>query len=140
MNKNEILQYLHFGRYKKVIIDRRIIPEYHSHVREVVIVDENIIAIEFNSYGYDEGGLTFYIEFRDIDELIVNMQVYLSCDIDSWENINRTGYYPEPIQDCDVSTTDRLVADFIQDSIELPKNSVGIKIHECYWRNMLENR
>ena len=126
--------------YKEVIIDRRIIPEYYSHVREIAIVDENTIAIEFNSYGYDEGGLTFYIEFRDIDELIVNMQEYLSCDIDSWENINRTGYYPEPLHDCDVSTTDKLVAGFIQDAIELPKNSVDIKIPGGYWRDMLENR
>jgi len=139
MTKDDILQYLNFGRYKMMIIDRRIIPEYHRYVREITVIEENTVTIEFKNYGYDEGGLTFYIEFRNIDELITNMQIYLSCDIGLWENINKTGYYPEPIQTCDISTTDRLVADFIQGLIKLPKNSIGIRIPEGYWKNMLKS-
>jgi len=139
MTKDDVLQYLHFGRDKRVIIDRRIIPEYHRYVRDIAVVKENIVAIEFNNYGYDEGGLTFYIKFRDIDELIANIQTYLSCNIDLWENINKTGYYPEPIQDCDIPATDRLVTDIIQGLIELPKNSIDISIPKGYWRNMIEN-
>jgi hypothetical protein len=38
MNKDDILKCINFGRYEKAIIDRRILPEYSSHVREIAIL------------------------------------------------------------------------------------------------------
>ena len=140
MNKAEIMQYVQFGGNGRLIIDRRILPEYCGYVREIAIAEGNVAVIEFNSYGYDEGGITYFIEFAGMDELISGMQEYLRLDISLWENINKTGYYPDKTKECGFPARERLIGDFVGGLIALPKNSTCVRIADGYWKDMIENK
>jgi len=125
MDKNEIIQYVEFGRNKSIIVDRSLLKNYHGHVRDTYIIYDFTVAIEFNLYNYDEGGLTFRFKYADYDSLISSLENYLGKKIEHWENFSKTGNYPiiDEINDNDIKLAgEKIKDDFANNKLELPKN------------------
>lgn len=40
-------------------------------------MSEQLVEIEYDVYGYDEAGITYYIEYDDFETLIKRLQEYI---------------------------------------------------------------
>ena len=76
MNKNDIMQHLIVGRSKTIIIEQKRSKEYPGYVRTITIMRENIVCIEFEGYGCEEGGITYYVQFDIIETLSERLEEY----------------------------------------------------------------
>lgn len=136
MQIDEILRYLEVSRSKTVTIACDNCEKYLGYVRTITIKRENIVTIEFEVYGYDEGGITYFIQYNNFELLICSLEKYLGKKLEDWENINQTGYYPEPIN-CDKEKTTKIIKqDLINDKIKLPDLGNKIWITGGYWKDL----
>lgn len=69
-DKNRNFIHLHVGRSRSVCVDCSLSENYPGWVRTITIESETELQVEFDVYGYDEGGLYVAIEYSDIDTLI----------------------------------------------------------------------
>lgn len=137
MDKEEIIRYIETSRNKSVIIDRSLLEEYQRYVREIVITKKDTIRIEFNTYNHEYGGLTLYFKYLNFDVLISSIEKYLNKNIENWENISKTGYYPVLDEKADNTETKRdLKEDFISDKIKLPDDYVEKILPDGYWNTL----
>lgn len=140
MNKNDIMQHLIVGRSKAIIIEQKRSKEYPGYVRTITIMRENIVRIEFEEYGWDEGGITYYVQFDTIEKLIESLEEYLGKTIENWDNINKTGTYPEENNDDEsVNKTlsdKKIIEDMLSDKIKLPKNGNHTWMPNGYWKEL----
>jgi hypothetical protein len=70
MTKKEILLYLNVGKRHSIIVERKLLDEYAGYIREITILSEFKVMVEFNVHGYDEGGLIVYIKYDSLDQVI----------------------------------------------------------------------
>ncbi len=60
-------------------------------------------------------------------------------DLADWENVNQTGYYPEPQNSWEKESEDeKLKADLISNNIQLPLNGIRTWMPEGYWKNLYD--
>lgn len=138
MSVEQLRNLLKFGKFKTVIIYCGLCVDYIGYVKTITIMDEKMVRIEYDTYGYDEAGLTFFVEYEDLDILIKSMQEYIGSDIRDWKNISITSDYPqEPEHDFDINITHRLIRqDLLNNKIKLPQYG-KISMKEGYWRKLL---
>ena len=129
------------GKSKTVIIYCNLCDDYIGYVKTITIMNEKMIRIEYDTYGYDEAGLTFFVEYEDINILIKNMQEYMGSDIKDWRNLSLTSDYPqEPNLDFEIKTTHRLIRrDLLNNKIKLPQYG-KISMKEGYWKKLLDEK
>ena len=89
-----LIRYMEMSRAKTITVDCSLSTEYSGYVWTITIQPDNIVRVEFEVYGYDEGGITYYIQYRNFDGLIKNLEKYLGKNLIDWENVNQTGNYP----------------------------------------------
>lgn len=141
MNDEQLRSLLKFGKSKTVIIYCDLCDDYIGYVKTITIMNEKMIRIEYNTYGYDEAGLTFFVEYKDINILIKSMQEYIRSDIKDWKNISLTSDYPqEPKFDYDINTTHGLIRqDLLNNKIKLPQYG-KISMKEGYWKKLIDKK
>lgn len=136
MQKDEIMRYLEVGSSRTITIACDSCEKYPGYVRTITIQKDYIVKIEFEVYGYDEGGITYFIQYNCFELLIYSLEKYLGKKLDEWENINKTGYYPEPIN-CNKQQTNEIInQDLIDDKIELPELANNIWMPDGYWKQL----
>ncbi len=87
-----------------------------------------ILTLEFNTFGYDEGGLIINIHYKDYDKLISSIERYLDINIENWTNINKSGWYPERIKDVDFDkSSDKFEKDLADDKILCQRVGINMK-------------
>jgi len=92
MTRDEIAAYLKLGASRSVTVDVRIV---FGGVRAVRIRCGNEVSVEFDSWGYDEGGAYFRNQYRDLPAAVSALEVYLGDPIENWHNFSKSGKYPE---------------------------------------------
>ncbi|MCP4179262.1 MAG: hypothetical protein GY756_15995, partial [bacterium] len=140
-NKDEIVRYLKAGRTKSVCVDRCLCNTYPGYVRDITIRDQNMINVEFNIYGYNEGGLLIEITYDRFDILLSSVGKYIDKSIDKWKNINKTGWYPTIEQEIDFNDSGiKLELDLAEKKLSLPKGGNQYTIPSDYWRDIAEGK
>ena len=95
MTREEIERHLNAGRARSVRVDVSNTPEYPGFVRTITIYVGNVVTVEFNSHGYDEGGAVFKATFGSLDEAIGAVEQYLGRPLADWVNFSRLQrFYP----------------------------------------------
>lgn len=141
MNADQLRNLLKLGKSKTVIIYCDLCVDYIGYVKTITIMNEKIIRIEYDIYGYDEAGLTYFVEYENFDMLIKSMQEYMRSDISDWKNISLTSGYPQELEyDFDINVTHKLIKqDLLNDEIELPQYG-KISMKEGYWKNLYDKK
>ena len=139
MELSDIKRYFITGASRTVTIYCELCTKYTGYVETVTIISEQQVRIEFDVYGYDEAGITYYIEYDKFETLIKSLQEYLGKSSDQWNIINQTGYYPdEPQMEYHINQTHVLIeSDFLNDTIILPKNG-KVTIKDDYWKKLYD--
>jgi hypothetical protein len=133
MTRDEIYGYICVGSSKSVCVDKRLIPEYPGFVRSISFRDGDRVSVEFEQYGYDEAGAYFNARYPSLDAAIDAVEEYLGSPIESWQNYNKTGDYPEEPYHLNVSDGHAKLKEAIRnDNVPLPKGS-RFSLPEGYW-------
>lgn len=139
MELNSLIQHMKLSRNKSVIVDRCIPKEYPGYVRTITIMQNSIVRVEFEVYGYDEGGIIYFIQYLDYECLVKNLEEYLTKKIDDWDNINQTGFYPEEMTVNDIDTIHKKIkTDLINKRISLPLGGIKIWMPDGYWKRLID--
>ncbi len=138
MTKEELIQYVEVGSTNSVCVDRRLLLKYKNIVRDVIIRKDFLVQIEFNTHGHDEGGLVVDVYFENYDSLISSLESYLYRRILCWENVNKSGWYPELSKAVDLSEgSTRFENDLSKGKIRLPLDGEKYEIRSSYWKNIV---
>jgi hypothetical protein len=140
MDLAEIRKYLSVGSARSVCIDCREHPNYAGYVREIRVIADTEILFEINVAGYDEGGLSIKMTYRDTDEMVHSLEGYLGKGISQWENFSKTGRYPavETTEDEFQKATRRLKLDLVAGEVLLPFNAISTEMGSGYWKNVAQ--
>ncbi len=132
MNIEEILQYLSTSLNGEVVISKEILTDYKTPiVREIYIQKEFVVRIEFNDYGYDEGGFTIYFQYENMEVLVSSLECYLDKSIIKWENYNKTGSYPS-LDNISLQSK-KFKDDLKSKNLYLPKEWISYQVKNNYW-------
>lgn len=135
-----LIRYMEMSRAKTITVDCSLSTEYSGYVWTITIQPDNIVRVEFEVYGYDEGGITYYIQYRNFDGLIKNLEKYLGKNLIDWENVNQTGNYPERPGNWEKENADeKIKIDLVSNNIKLPLNGIRTWMPEGYWKNLHDN-
>ncbi len=138
MTKEEIIQYIDVGSTNSVCVDRRLLSKYKNIVRDVIIKKDFLVQIEFNTHGYDEGGLVVDVYYENYDLLIASLEEYLCRRIPCWENVNKSAWYPMIENEVNLSEgSDRFENDLSKGKIRLPLDGKKYDIRSSYWKNIV---
>ena len=92
MTHDEIASYLKVGVGRIVTVDIRVV---FGGVRSVRIQGHNAVLVEFDAWGYDEGGVYFRKQYADLLAAISVLEAYLGEPVEDWHNFSISGAYPE---------------------------------------------
>lgn len=131
MELSDIKRYLKVGATRTVTVYCELCREYIGYVKTITIMDEQRVRIEYDVYGYDEAGITYFVQYDSFGTLVKSLQEYLGQSPNEWNIVNQTGYYPKKPQiEYDINETHKLIEqDFVNDKISLP-NYGKITINE----------
>jgi hypothetical protein len=120
MDADEIAKYVEMGRYRKVVVDIRLVPKYPGIVRTVAFHRNNKVCINFNGYGADEGGYEYCCSFSYLSDAITAVENYLEMPAQHWENFTKTTSYPGPASGQFEEGCQKLESDVRQGLVDLP--------------------
>ena len=124
MTRDEVYRYICVGSSKSVCVDIRLMPEYPGFVRSIIFRDGDRVSVEFEQYGFDEAGAYFNAKYPSLDAAIDAVEEFLGSPIESWQNYNKTGNYPEEPYHLDASDGyAKLVEAIRNDNVPLPIGS-----------------
>jgi hypothetical protein len=124
MTRDEVYRYICVGSSKSVCVDIRLMPEYPGFVRSIIFREGNSVSVEFEQYGFDEAGAYFNAKYQSLDAAIDAVEIFLGSPIESWQNYNKTGNYPEEPYQLDASDGyAKLVEAIRNDIVPLPRGS-----------------
>ena len=138
MDIHEIRKYLVSGSTKSICVSRSLLKEYSCIVRDVIINQNNVVKIEYNTYGYDEGGFCICFFYSDEQILIKSLEDFMGLSISSWNNITATDWYPEQPQYIDFERSgDLFKKDLRENSLLFPSGYIESQIPSGYWKDYL---
>jgi hypothetical protein len=95
MTREEIQPYLDVGNSHSVCVDISLVVGLPSMVRLVSICKPYEAEIKYYTYGLHEAPLRSRRSFPTLNEVVIFLEQYLGRGIETWENFNKTGNYPE---------------------------------------------
>jgi hypothetical protein len=114
-----------------------LLDEYPGLVRSVSIAAGSRVLVEFDTRGYDEGGLLVEFIYGSLSEAIYSIGLYLGVGIEHWENFNRSGNYPSPPGNVDfLSSVTLLERNLSMGVVEFPTGWLEKRIPSTYWREI----
>lgn len=141
MTKEEILNYIRMAKSKSVCVNRCLSVQYPGYVREITIMKDNILKVEFTQYGYDEGGVCVKIYYNEFDNLISEMERYMGVKVEDWENASKKDCYPDLGNDVNFEeTVKKLKIDLKNKAVKLPENGIEYKFVEGYWKDIADGK
>lgn len=139
MTKLEILNYIHMRKSKSVCVNRCLSTRYLGYVREITIIKDNILKVEFTQHGFDEGGICLKIYYDEFDKLVSETERYTGIDIENWDNVSNRDCYPDLEYEVNLKeTVEKLKRDLKDKTIEWPQNGKAYILNEGYWKNIAE--
>ena len=139
MESTDLIRHMEMSRTRSIIVDRSLSAEYPGYVSTITIKHDNIVKIEFEVYGYDEGGITYFIQYKNIDILIKSLEKYLGKNLVDWENVSQTGHYPERPDNWKKENADeKIKVDLISGNIDLPLNGMRTWMPGGYWKSLCD--
>lgn len=141
MNISEIEGYIATGSSNMVCVDRSLLAEYPGFVRSVSIAEGFRIIVEYDVYGYDEGGV--YIEFiyKDLCSAVTAAEAYLGVRPGMLGNFTKSGDYPEEPVGVDVDRSSVMFEESLRrGELFLPSGWVEKKMPIGYWRDIAEGK
>lgn len=101
----------------------------------------NIIKTEFNVYECDEGELRIKAYYKSLDELITALEDYIGENIEGWENITKSGWYPQLNEEVDFNQSGlELKRDLVSKKLILPQNAIKYEVPEGYWKDLSDGK
>lgn len=141
MNEKEILNYIDMSRNKSICIDRCLLEKYPGYVREITIMKDKILKVEFNVYGYDEGGLIIKVYYEDYNKLFNAVQEFINIGIQEWENFSKSDWYPNLEDEVDFDYSGLMLKqDLINKTLSIPKDGARYEIPLGYWKDVSEGK
>ena len=142
MNITEIGKYLTSGSTKSVCVSRKLSDRYQGFVRDLTIHENCMVSIEYNTYGYDEGGLTILMHYASQEALIESLEKYIGANLDDWDNVSRSGFYPSsPGGDVDFDSSGKcLKQDLFNKTLDIPQNWESMDVLGDYWIGIYEGK
>jgi len=134
MTVDEIKQYISISRGKAACVDISLLPEFPGMIREIFFWDGHRVRINFESYGYHEGGAYFTGDFKSLEAAVAAIEEYLGQECSQWENFTRTGRYPErPDWDDFESGGIKLKQAILSCTLRLPSEGNFHIFQESWW-------
>lgn len=126
---------LKLGKSRTVVIFCELCSEYPGYVKTITIMDVRKVRIEYNVYGYDEAGVTYFVEFENENMMIESMERYIGKSFADWRNINLESEYPrKPDGIYEIGQAHNKISEDIRNNkIKLPVNGT-IRRKEDGWR------
>lgn len=141
MDIKEVENYLANSSTKSLCVDRKLSDKYYGFVRDLTIVDKLKVSVEYNTYGYDEGGLTIILLYSTQEELIESLEKYIGAAMDDWDNINCSGFYPDSPGDVDFESSGKVIkTDLSNRCLDIPKGWSDIEVLGNYWLGIYEGK
>jgi hypothetical protein len=135
MTLDELGNRLLVGRSRSVCVDIAMIPDLSGFVRTITIRPNNEVAIEFNSYGYDEGGACFVGKFDSLEGAATSVEEYLGVPMSAWASEHE--YPPPPPTALEVKASEeRLASAIATEKLTLPRGS-RFELEESYWSRFI---
>lgn len=137
MTKDELERAARLGR-SGVCIDASTLDQHPGIVRKVTILRDLSLMIEFNTYGYDEGGPTYIAEYPDLQTMILALESYLKRPLTDWHNYTASGSYPAAPDGGTAATSDddlRRFAHAVANG-QLPLPEGEFRLMEPYWNEL----
>jgi hypothetical protein len=141
MTKKEILYYINVSYSITICVDCSLSEEYPGWVRSITIKSETQLIVEFDIYGYEEGGLYINIKYHDLETLIGELENFLFIKLDNWKYFTRSGEYPQQKNQFDLNQSGKkLKQDLVNKKLRLPKGGIEYSIQSIYWKNIIEGK
>ena len=137
MTKEEILSYLSVGSTRSVCVDCSLSKIYPNTVRTITITNKANIIIEFDTYGYDEGGVNITIKYNNINILIQYLEKYLDLKLEHWENFTKSGKYPEKLEVDFNAPGNKLKRDVLNKTLSLPLGGIEYTMKGAWCKNRI---
>jgi hypothetical protein len=80
----------------RIPIDVRLAAEFPGYVRSVYVAQGLFAVIEFEQYGFDEGGAYFFGGYSDYASLVRSLEEYLQRPLREWLPLAPKDYPPKP--------------------------------------------
>ncbi|MEG0482305.1 MAG: hypothetical protein RR575_08300 [Acinetobacter sp.] len=99
MDMRELMNYIDVGMTKPVIVNRVILEGFGSYMRTIGFYERTKVEVSYFYYdGSDEDtGIDIKLKYDSIENAVASIEQFLRTPLSEWENLNRTGYYPEPL-------------------------------------------
>lgn len=115
MDIAQVRSLLHLGRDGAAAVD---ICTVGGMVRTVSIIRGPKVLVEFENWGYDQGGAAFVKPFPSLELAIEEVETFLNRSIADWNNVNLNGSYPQK----PTESSDGFIFDINQGTVELPSD------------------
>ena len=95
----------------------------------------NIVGIELQPHGSDEGGPTFHATYPSLEEAIAAVEAFLGRSLSAWSNAS-VQEYPELPTGVDVSEGHERLRDAVKNgTVHLPRGPFRIQ-EDGYWSRL----
>lgn len=128
---------LRVGRGRTCVVDISLSQEFPGYVRTVRINPDSRVSIEFEQYGYDEGGVYFRSDYPSLEEALRAVESYLNRPLSTWP---RVAGYPSASGAEDSSEGHvRLQRAIATRQVPLPQGGHWT-MHGDWWQRFLEEK
>ena len=138
MTRDEIERYLTVGLSRCVDVEVALVPEFPGYVRTVTLRAGNIVTVELNAHGTDEGGPIFNASYESLDDALKALEGFISKPPSEWVNFSTQGEYPELAPGADLEEGHRLLRDaLVAGAVRLPQGDFRLQ-DDGYWSRAAE--
>lgn len=113
-------------------VDVSLSAELPGYVRTLALRRGDRLAVEFDKYGHDEGGLYFVGEFPSFAAAVSALESFLRRPASAWKSCDRDYPSPPPTQLSGRDSHDVVVAALREGRICLPAGGV-FRLGSAYW-------
>jgi hypothetical protein len=138
MKIEEVSLYLELS--PSLCLDIKVVEAFPGYVRSVYLRERNRVVVEYEQYGFDEGGAYFYADYDNLTSAVSDLENYLARPITQWRSLSPPANYPLVPGLVDVSEgTRRLASAIANESVPLPNGAVYELRGSSYWLRYKES-
>jgi hypothetical protein len=131
MTIDEIESWLSMDRQLCLAIDQ--ISEFPGYVRSVFLRKPDLVVVEFESYGNDEGGAYFYGRYPGIQSAIEALEGYIHKSLSEWQPVGAESYPLHSNSENPVADPGRLATAIQRNDVPLPTGTTYELRGSQYW-------
>lgn len=132
MTIDEVALFLTLNRF--LCLALKIDEDFPGYVRSVFLRDGNQVVVEFEQFGFDEGGAYFYAEYPSLTDAVTDLEDFLHFSVTEWRPLSESVDYPAVSGLLEVTEgTRKLAAAIANQTVPLPKRAVYELRGSSYW-------